>query len=85
MIDIDVSKRVAKVAVRVVQRGFKRVVPSCFGGARTYNGSRLLESVLVTAAGLPILYMAHIKVAQDHYHEIGGDGEKVDYVGHRGA
>ena len=43
MVDMDVSKCVAKVAVRVVQRGFERVVSSCFGEARTYNGSSLIS------------------------------------------
>jgi hypothetical protein len=83
MTETDVSKRVAKVAVRVVQRGFERVFTSGLGELRTYNGSRLLK--LVT--GLLILgyLMAHIKVAEDLYHEIEGDGEKVDYGAHKGG
>ena len=61
MIETDVSRRVAKVAVRVVQRGFERVFASCIGGVRTYNGSRLLKSV--TGLYKYILWKAHIKVA----------------------
>ena len=53
MIDIDFSKCVAKVPVRVVQRGFERVFAGCIGGVRTYNGSGLLKSV----TGVPILYI----------------------------
>ena len=51
MTETYVSKRVAKVAVRVVQRDFERVSTSGLGESRTYNGSRLLK--LVT--GLSIL------------------------------
>lgn len=81
MTETYVSKRVAKVAVRVVQRDFERLSTSGLGESRTYNGSRLLK--LVT--GLLILGKAHIKVAEDLYHEIEGDGEKVDYGAHKGG
>jgi hypothetical protein len=81
MTETYVSKRVAKVAVRVVQRDFERVSKSNLGESRTYNGSRLLK--LVT--GLSILEKAHIKVAEDFYHEIEGDGEKVDHGAHKGG
>ena len=53
MIDTDFSRHVAKVPVRVVQRGFERVFAGCIGGVRTYNVSGSLK--LVT--GVPILYM----------------------------
>jgi hypothetical protein len=43
MTETDVSKCVAKVAVRVVQSGFERVFTSGLGKLRTYNGSRLLN------------------------------------------
>ena len=45
MTEADVSKRVSKVAVRVVQSDFKRVFTSglAMGELRTYNGSRLLN------------------------------------------
>lgn len=47
MTETDISKRVAKVAVRVVQSGFERVFTSrdrlAIGELRTYNGSRLLN------------------------------------------
>jgi hypothetical protein len=42
MTETDVSRRVDKVAVRVVQRGFERVFSSGFGELRTYDGSRLI-------------------------------------------
>ena len=74
-----VSKRVAKVAVRVVQRDFERVPKSGLGESKTYNGSRSLK--LVT--GLSILGKAHIKVAEDLYHKIEGDGEKFDHGAHK--
>jgi len=41
MTETDVSRRVDKVAVRVVQRGFERVFSSGLGELRTYDGSRL--------------------------------------------
>ena len=50
MTETDVSRHVANVAVRVVQRDFERVFASGLGELRTYNGSRLL---IVT--GLSIL------------------------------
>jgi hypothetical protein len=45
MTETDVSKRVAKVAVRVVQSDFERGFSSGLGELRTYNGSRLLKLV----------------------------------------
>jgi hypothetical protein len=33
--------------------------------------------------GLSISGKAHIKVAEDLYHEIEGDGEKVDHGAHK--
>ena len=81
MTEIYVSKCVAKVAVRVVQRDFERVSKSSLGEPRTYNGSRLLK--LVT--GLSISEKAHIKVAEDFHHEIKGDREKVDHGAHKGG
>jgi hypothetical protein len=53
MTETDVSKHVAKVAVRVVQRGLERVFASGLGELRTYSGSRLLK--LVTGYQLSIL------------------------------
>jgi hypothetical protein len=81
MTETGVSRRVDKVAVRVVQRDLERVFISGLGELRTYNGSRLLK--LVT--GLSILGKAHIKVAEDLYHEIEEDGEKVDHGAHKGG
>jgi hypothetical protein len=81
MTETYVSKCVAKVAVRVVQRDFERLSKSDLGESRTYNGSRLLKLV----NGLSILGKAHIKVAEDLYHEIKGDREKVDHRAHRGG
>jgi len=50
MTETDVSKRVAKVAVREFQSGFERVFTSdlAMGELRTYNGSRLHIQKLVT-------------------------------------
>ena len=48
----SVSRRVDKVAVRVVQRGFERVFTSGLGELRTYNGSRC---ILKLVTGLSIL------------------------------
>ena len=79
MTETDFSRRVANVAVRVVQRAFERVFAGGLGEVRTYNGSRLLK--LIT--GLSILEEAHIKVAEDLYHEIEGDREKVDHGAHK--
>ena len=45
MTEIYVSKHVAKMAMRVVQRDFERVSNSGLGESRTYNGSRLLKLV----------------------------------------
>jgi hypothetical protein len=45
MTETDVSRRVAKVAVRVVQRAFERVFAGGFGELRTYDGSRLLKLI----------------------------------------
>ena len=42
MTETGVSRRVDKVAVRVVQRGFERVFTSGLGELRTYNGSRCI-------------------------------------------
>ena len=49
MTETDISKCVAKVAVRVVQSGFERVFTDCLlmGELRTYNGSRLLKLVVI--------------------------------------
>jgi hypothetical protein len=74
-----ISKCVAKVAVRVVQTDFERLSKGDLGESRTYNGSRLLKLV----NGLSILGKAHIKVAEDLYHEIEGDGDKVDHGAHK--
>jgi hypothetical protein len=57
MTETYVSKHVAKVAVRVVQRDFERLSKSDLGESRTYNRFRLLNI-------LSILGKAHIKV---HY------------------
>jgi len=48
MTETDISKRVAKVAVRVVQSGFERVFTDrlVMGELRTYNGSRLPKLVV---------------------------------------
>jgi hypothetical protein len=43
MVETDVVKCVAKVAVRVVHRDFERGFASCIGGVRTYNGSRIVS------------------------------------------
>ena len=67
--------------MRVVQRDFERVSKSGLGESRTYNGSRSLK----LATGLSILGKAHMKVAEDLYHEIEGDGEKVDHGAHKGG
>ena len=83
MTETDVSRRVAKVAVRVVQRCFERVFAGGFGELRTYNGSRLPK--LVIRLSIYILGKAHIKVAEDLYHEIEGDREKVDHGAHKGG
>ena len=83
MTETDVSRRVAKVAVRVVQRDFERVFTSGLGELRTYSGSSLLK--LVARLSIYILRKAHIKVAEDLYHEIEGDGEKVDHGAHKGG
>ena len=77
MTETYVSKCVVKVAVRVVQRNFERVSTSGLGESRTYNGSRLLK--LVTGLLISGICKAHIKVAEDLYHEIKGDREKVDH------
>jgi hypothetical protein len=81
MTETYISKHVAKVAVGVVHRDFERLSKSDLGESRTYNGSRSLKLV----NGLSILGKAHIKVAEDLYHEIEGDGEKVDYGAHKGG
>jgi len=85
MTETEVSKRVAKVAVRVVQSGFERVFTSglAMGELRTYNGSRLLK--LVTRLSIYIVGKAHIKVAEDLYHQIEEGGEKVDHGAHKGG
>jgi hypothetical protein len=80
MTETYVLKRVAKVAVRVVQRDFERVSKSNLGESRTYNRFRLLKLV----SGLSILEKAHIKVAEDFYYEIEGDREKVNHGAHKG-
>ena len=56
MTETDVSKRVAKVAVRVVQSGFGRGFTSrlAMGELRTYNGSKFLKLVTSHAYGLSI-------------------------------
>ena len=77
MTETYVSKHVATVAVRVVQRHLERVSTSGLGESRTYNGSRLLK--LVTGLSISGICKAYIKVAEDLYHEIKGDGEKVDH------
>ena len=77
MTETYVSKCVAKVAVRVFQKDFKRVSTSGLGESRTYNGSRLLK--LVTGLSILGIWKAYIKVAEDLYHETEGDGEKVDH------
>ena len=61
----------------MVQRDFERVSTSGLGESRTYIGSRLLK--LVTKLSISGICKAHIKVAEDLYHEIEGDGEKVDH------
>jgi hypothetical protein len=81
MTETYVSKHVAKVAVRVVQRDFEKLSKSDLDESRAYNGSRLLKLV----NGLSILGKAHIKVAEDLYHKIEGDGEKIDYRAHKGG
>ena len=72
------SRHVANVAVRVVQRDLERVFASGLHTLRTYSGSKLR---LVTR--LAILKNAYIKVAEDLFHEIEEDGEKVDYRAHK--
>ena len=52
MTETGVSRRVDKVPVRVVQRGFERVFTSGLGELRTYNGSRC---ILKLVTGLSIL------------------------------
>ena len=73
------------MAVRVVQRAFESVFAGGLGELRTYNGSRFLK--LITGSGLSIYIEeeAHIKVAKDLYHEIEGDGKKVDHGVHKGG
>jgi hypothetical protein len=85
MTETDISKRVAKVAVRVVQSGFERVFTSALamGELRTYNGSRLLK--LVIALSIYILRKAHIEVAEDLYHQIERGGVKADHGAHKGG
>ena len=63
--------------MRVVQRDFERVSTSGLGESRTYNGSRLLK--LVPGLSISGIYRAHIKVAEDLYHNIKRDREKVDH------
>jgi hypothetical protein len=81
MTETYVSKCVAKMAVRVVQRDFERVFKSGLGESRTYNRSRLLK--LVTGLSILGIQKAHIKVAEDLYHEIEGDREKVNHGAHK--
>ena len=83
MTETYVSKHVAKMAVRVVQRDFGRVSTSGLGESRAYNGSRLLK--LVTGLSISGICKAHIKVAEDLYYEIKGDREKVDHWAHKGG
>ena len=78
MAETGFSRCVANVAVRVVQRDLERVFASGLHKLRTYSGSKLK---LVTR--LAILKKAHIKVAEDLYHEIEEDGKKVDYGAHK--
>ena len=81
MIETDISRDVAKVAVRVVQRDFESVFGTGWGELRTYKGSGLLKSV----TGLSILRKAHIRVVEGLYHEIEEGEEKVGHVGHKGG
>ena len=62
MTETYVSKCVAKVAVRVVQRDFEKVPTSGLDESRTYNGSRLLK--LVTGLTISGICKAHIKLAE---------------------
>ena len=78
MTETGFSRRVANVAVRVVQRDLERVFASGLHKLRTYSGSRLK---LVTT--LSILKKAHIKVGEDLYHEIEEDEEKVGHGAHK--
>jgi hypothetical protein len=83
MTETYVSRHVAKVAVRVVQRNFERLSKSDLGESRTYNGSILLK--LVTGLSILEISNAHIKVAEDLYHEIEGDRGKVNHKAHKGG
>ena len=83
MIETDFSRCVAKVAVRVVQRDFERVFSRGLGELRTYNVSKLLN--LLSGRSILGKAHAHMKVAEDLYHEIEGDREKADHRAHKGG